>query len=48
MKTIKYFAFLLVLAASLNSCVVHRAGWVPGHYNEHPNGTRTWIPGHYN
>lgn len=48
MKTIKYLAFLLVLAASLNSCVVRRAGWVPGHYNYGPRGGRVWVRGHYN
>jgi hypothetical protein len=47
MKTIKYFALLLVVAASLNSCVVRRAGWVPGHYDNTPRG-RVWVRGHYN
>ena len=48
MKTIKYFALLLVMAASMSACVVHRAGWVPGHYDHGPNGGRHWVPGHYN
>jgi hypothetical protein len=48
MKLIKYFALLLVVAASLNSCVVHREGWVRGHYNYGPRGGRVWVPGHYN
>jgi len=47
MKTIKYFALLLVMAASFSSCVVHREGWVRGHYNYGPNGGRVWVPGHY-
>jgi hypothetical protein len=49
MKTIKYFGLLLVTAAtlSLGSCVVRRAGWVPGHY-DHDGYGRHWVPGHYN
>jgi len=47
MKTIKYFALMLVLAASISSCVVRGSGWVPGHYAYGQNGGREWIPGHY-
>jgi len=50
MKTIKYFALMLMLAASMasiSSCVVRQAGWIPGHYNYGPNGGRVWVPGHY-
>jgi len=46
MKTIKYFALLLVFAVSLNSCYVRRSVWVPGHYNSTPRGP-IWVPGHY-
>jgi hypothetical protein len=49
MKMIKYFALLLVIAASFSACVVRTGpGWVPGHYNYGPNGGRAWVPGHYN
>jgi hypothetical protein len=48
MKTIKNFILLLLVAASLGSCVVRRAGWVPGHYDVGPNGGRHWVRGHYN
>ena len=50
MKTIKYFALLLVMAASFSSCIVraHGPGWVPGHYNYGPYGGRHWVRGHYN
>ncbi|WP_259066284.1 hypothetical protein HDF24_22305 [Mucilaginibacter sp. X4EP1] len=49
MKSIKYFAVIMVMAASLSSCVVraHGPGWVPGHYDYYPNGGRAWVPGHY-
>ena len=48
MKKIKYFGLLAVLAVSLNACVVHRAGWVRGHYAVGPRGGRVWVPAHYN
>jgi hypothetical protein len=47
MKKIKYFSLLLLMAASFSSCIVHRAGWVPGHYQGGPNGGRYWVRGHY-
>ena len=47
MKKIKYLLLLAIAAASFSSCVVRTAGWVPGHYNEGPNGGRYWVPGHY-
>ena len=47
MKAVKYIVLLLVMAASFNSCVVRRAGWVPGHYEPGPYGHRHWVRGHY-
>jgi hypothetical protein len=46
MKRIKYLLMLAVVAASFSACVVRSAGWIPGHYNNGPNG-RYWVPGHY-
>ena len=45
-KKIKYLLLLAITAASFSACVVRGAGWVPGHYNNGPNG-RYWVPGHY-
>jgi hypothetical protein len=47
MKTIKYFALLLAMAASFSACVVRTGYWVPGHYAYGPYGGRVWVAGHY-